>query len=990
MKKSILTLVLAALCLNLVTHAQNSAPLLKYKASIGRVISAGTGENLPGATIKVNMTKQVITADENGEFVLSLPNGSYNLSIYYLGYKTNEVTIQVPKKEKFIIKMETDYKSLQEVEINAGYYSVKDKERTGSISRVTAESIAKQPVSNPLAALIGQMSGVQITQQTGVPGGSFDVTIRGRNSLRKSSYEDGNLPFYIIDGVPFIPASFGASNASGSILPNGGSPFSIISPSDIESIEVLKDADATSIYGSRGANGVVLITTKKGRTGSAKIDISYNKGSAKVAQKMSLLSTQQYLDMRKEAFKNDGMTPTIDNAPDLTLWDQNKYTDWQKILIGGSAKTNNIQASLSGGSGSTQFLISGNYYKEGTVYPKDFDYQKGSVHFSLNHMSINQKFTTDLSVTYGIEQSNLPYLDLTSSALVLAPNAPDGYDQKGNLNFSNYYDNPYPYLEWKFNKNTYNYINSLNLSYQLFKGLKIKSNLSYSRYNNSEISSIPLSSYNPAYGYTSGNSTFVNNNSETFLAEPQIDYHANIGKGVISILLGTTLQKNKRKSNTIYADGFSSDALLENMTAASSLTAQQFVNSPYNYAALFGRINLNWYGKYILNLTGRRDGSSRFGPASRFANFGAAGLAWLFYKEEWIKNVLPTLSSGKLRSSIGITGNDQIGDFQYLDLWSNSPNYDGKSGLIPSGLFKSNYTWEKNTKIELALDLGFFQDRILFSASYYRNHSSNQLVGYSLAPTTGFNSVISNLPATVQNTGLELELNSKNIQGNRFNWNSSFNFTLPKNQLVSFPDLASSSYATTFQTGQPLSIKYGYIFRGVDKNTGLYIFDSQQGFSKKVTQEFYGGLQNNLSYKSLELSFHFQFVKQTGRDLSAKFYYAPGGMINQPISVLNRWQSQGNQTSVQKFTQNYSTEYNNYTQSDQTIVDASFLRLKNLQLAYRMENKLIKYAHIQQFRIYLQTQNLFTISPYKGLDPETQNGALPALRSLTLGIQLTF
>lgn len=992
MQKTIIPIVLATLCLNFLAKAQE--PIQKSQPSktvlIGKVISSSNNDPLPGAVVKVNPTNQTVITNNHGQFTINLSNGIYSLSVYYLNHQEKTIEIQIPLKEPLLITLQSLDQTLKEVEINAGYYTVKDKERTGNISRITASEIEKQPVNNVLSALIGQMPGVQITQQTGVPGGGFDITIRGRNSLRKTSSQDGNLPFYIIDGVPFIPASFGASNASGSITLAGGSPLSIIGPSDIESIEVLKDADATAIYGSRGANGVILISTKKGRTGQTKVDLNYNTGLGNVAQKMQLLNTQQYLDMRKEAFKNDGTTPTTDNAPDLTLWDQNKYTDWQKVLTGGSAKTTNLQASLSGGSGSTQYLLSGNYYKEGTVYPKDFSYQKGSVHFSLNHSSQNQKFKAGFSGTYGIEQSNLPYLDLMSSALLLAPNAPDGYDQNGNLNFANYYDNPYPYLEWRFKKNTYNSINSLNLSYQLFKGLSIKSSLSYNRYDNSEIASIPLSAYNPAYGYASGNSTFVNNSSETFLAEPQIDYHANLGKGIISILLGATLQKNTRKGNTIYADGFSADALLENMTAASSLTAQQFNHTPYNYAALFGRINLNWADKYILNLTARRDGSSRFGPASRFANFGAAGLAWLFYKEEWIKNVLPVLSFGKLRSSIGVTGSDQIGDFQYLDLWSNSSNYDGKSGLIPSGLFKDNYTWEKNTKIELALDLGFFQDRILFSASCYRNRSSNQLVGYALAPTTGFNSVISNLPATVQNTGFELELTTQNIQGSRFNWSSSFNFTLPKNRLVAFPNLASSSYAATFQLDQPLSVKYGYLFRGVDANAGLYIFDPQQGFSKKIAQQFYGGLQNSFSYKGLELSFHFQFVKQTGRDLSTKFYYAPGGMINQPVSVLSRWQNPGSQTVVQKFTQNYSTEYSNYTQSDQTIVDASFLRLKNLQLAYRMDNKLTKNMHLQQFRIYLQAQNLFTITPYKGLDPETQSGALPALRSFTAGIQLTF
>lgn len=952
---------------------------------IGRIVDENN-EPLIGAIIRLKNGNKSTSSNANGEFQLKDVRENAILLLSYLGYQTQELTVS--GNMETIIMTQAEAK-LSEVEINAGYYTVKDKDRTGSISRVTSETLSKQPVSNPLAALIGQMPGVQITQQTGVPGGGFDIMIRGRNSLRKTASQDGNLPFYIIDGVPFIPASFGASVANRSITPSGGNPFSSLSPADIESIEVLKDADATAIYGSRGANGVVLITTKKGKTGQSKFDVNYNYGMGNITQRMKLLNTEQYLEMRKEAFKNDAAAPTLSNAPDLVLWDQHRYTDWQKELLGGTAKTNNLQTSLSGGSAATQYLLSTSYYNEGTVYPKDFNYQKGSLHYYLNHASNNQKFKASFSGTYGIEKSKLPYLDLTSSALLLAPNAPAGYDDNGNLNFTNYYDNPYPYLEWKYKKSSTNFISGLNLSYEIIKGLKLKTGLSYNRFDGKEIAAIPLSAYNPAYGYTSGNATFVDNSSETFLAEPQLNYQGILAKASINVLFGATLQKNSRKGSTLYADGFSNDGLLENITAASSLKGQQFNDAPYNYLALFSRININWEGKYILNLTGRRDGSSRFGPAKRFANFGALGFAWLFAEEKALKNACPWLSTGKVRGSIGVTGSDQIGDFQYLDLWANATTYDGKNGLVPSGLFKDNYSWEKNTKFELALDLGLLEDRIMISGSYYANRSSSQLVGYALAPTTGFNTVISNLPATVQNTGLELELNTKNVHTKRFSWTSAFNLTLPKNKLLKFPNIAGSSYANIFQVGQPLSIKYGYLFEGVDEQSGVYTFSPQQGFSKKIEQKYYGGLQNTLTYGNLDLSIHFQFIKQTGRDLSSKFYYAPGGMINQPVEVLNRWQNPSDLTIIQKFTQNSSAEYSNFLASDQTIVDASFIRLKNLQLAYRIENELIKRLHVQQLRCYLQGQNLFTQTAYKGLDPENQNGALPALRIFTLGIQLT-
>jgi len=271
--------------------------------------------------------------------------------------------------------------------IKAGYYDVKKREATGNISRVMANEIAKQPISNPLAALQGRVPGLEITQQTGVPGGNFKVQIRGQNSIRSI----GNDPLFIVDGVPYTntPMSFGETSQL--ILVNGTSPLNSINPSDIESIEVLKDADATAIYGSRGANGIILITTKKGQAGKTKVDFNFYSGAGKVASKMDLLNTQQYLQMRKEAFINDNQIPDVTNARDALLWDTTRNTDWQKVLIGGTAKTLDAQVSLSGGNKNIQFLIGGGYHRETTVFPGNGADQRISTHFSLTNTSDNQR-----------------------------------------------------------------------------------------------------------------------------------------------------------------------------------------------------------------------------------------------------------------------------------------------------------------------------------------------------------------------------------------------------------------------------------------------------------------------------------------------------------------------------------------------------------------------------------------------------------------------
>lgn len=347
-----------------------------------------------------------------------------------MGYADQEFPVE---SNTFInIVLKADSLDMQEVEVNAGYYSVKESERTGSISRITSKAIETQPVTNVLAALQGRMAGVSITQTTGVPGGGFDIQIRGRNSLRP----DGNQPLYIVDGLPFSSESLGNTQLSGPILPGAGiNPLNNINPSDIENIEVLKDADATAIYGSRGANGVVLITTKKGKRGKTQFSFNTYTGAGVITRKLKLLNTSQYLEMREEAFANDGLTELPDWAYDVNgTWDRNRQTDWQKELIGGTAITRNVEAGISGGSENTQFLIRGTHFSETTVFPGDFSYGKTALHFNINHKSEDGKFAVNLSGNYVADKNNLLNTDLTRLATSLAPNAPALYSQDGSLN----------------------------------------------------------------------------------------------------------------------------------------------------------------------------------------------------------------------------------------------------------------------------------------------------------------------------------------------------------------------------------------------------------------------------------------------------------------------------------------------------------------------------------------------------------------------------
>ncbi|WP_316814462.1 SusC/RagA family TonB-linked outer membrane protein [Pedobacter nyackensis] len=1001
MFKTIQTIVMAALCLNLTAAGQLPSKLpLKNQAILGKVISASTGEALPGALIKTSANNQTVLSNDRGEFMVNLANGSYSLSVSYLSYKSKTIDIQVPLTDTLIIKLEADNTNLNEVEINAGYYTVKDKERTGSISRITSETIAKQPVTNLLQALQGTMSGIQIQQTSGVAGANINVQIRG-----KSSIDAGNNPFYIIDGVPFSSQSLSSIQTSDALFGSAGSsPFNTLNPADIESIEVLKDADATAIYGSRGANGVVLITTKKGKAGATQISANVNTGISNVGKKVKLLNTETYQAMRNEAFANDNQSPTATDYDVNGTWDKNRYTDWQKELIGGNARYNNAQLSLTGGNSNTQFLLSGNYLRQTTVFPGDFYYKRYATHFSANHTGKDGKLKASITSTYSTDENMIFSDDLTSLAIMLPPNAPMLYNTDGSLNWENStWINPLQARERNFKAQGSLLTTNMNISYEPVKGLFLKTSFGFNDNRLNDRNITPSSYYDPAEHRTSAStvSKFNVTSMKSWIAEPQINWTKAIGAGTFNLIVGATFQTQSREQQTLTGTGFPADHLADDLNSAGKLTLTGLNNSTYKYSAIFSRLNYNFKEKYIFNLTGRRDGSSRFGPGRQFANFGALGAAWLFQEESLFKS-LTFISFGKLRLSYGLSGNDQIGDYEYLDTYRSTIGYANVKGLSPNRLFNPDFAWEKNRKFEIGLDLGFFANRVYLTAGYYQNKSSNQLLKYPLALTTGFASVRNNLNATVLNKGFELELRTTNLRNNVFNWSSSFNITIPKNKLVSFPGLAGSSYASKYVVGRPLNIRKLYSSKGINKETGVWEFQDVNGdqlitrsADQKVFevmgQRFYGGLTNEVNYKSFQFSFLLQFVKQKSLDFISYWNTTFGKMYNMPQSAYDgRWINNDSNAEVQRLTTGANAKvasaYNTFIDSDRSITDASFIRLKNIQLAYSL-NKL---PGNTSARLYLQGQNIYTLTKYIGLDPEIIGMGLPPLRTVTIGAQFTF
>lgn len=957
-------------------------------------VSDGTNP-LPGVTIAVKSKKSsAVISDYSGQFSIAAET-SDTLVVSYIGFKTMMVPIQGRSVVNVILSYDTT--TLKEVRINAGYYSVKESERTGNIARITSKDIENQPVTNVLATMQGRMAGVSITQNTGVPGGSFDIKIRGQNSLRS----DANAPLYIIDGVPYSSAPIG-SNFTATAFPGGISPLNNINPDSIESIEVLKDADATSIYGSRGANGVVLITTKKGKAGKTKYTISASTGAGTVTKFMKLMNTEEYLSMRKQAFINDGVQYNPWDYDVNGTWDQNRYTNWQKELIGNTSQITDLQGSISGGSENTQFLLSGSYHTESTVFAGDFLYKKGGSQFSLNHQSEDQKFRLAFSAGYNVQDNNQPSFDFTNNARTLPPNAPALYNADGSLNWENgTWDNPLRNLNTEFKSKTNDFLANTVLSYEILPDLLAKTSLGYTKLDNNESRVVPSTIYNPANNVSSARSGIFLNNTErsSWIIEPQINWKKDLKNSKIDILLGGSFQSQQTSRIVQSGTGFTSNSLIYNLAAASITRVLQNEETQYKYQAFFARLNYNYKQRYILNLTARRDGSSRFGPGNQFANFGAAGFAWLFSNESFLSN-RTWMSFGKFRASYGTTGNDQIGDYQFLDTYSSTGVlYNGIAGLAPTRLFNADFGWETNKKLEAALELGFLKDRIFLTASWYQNRSSNQLVGLSLPGTTGFTSLQANLDATVQNRGFELTLRTSNINTGSFNWTTSLNLTFARNELLSFPGLESSSYSEQYRIGQPLNVKLLYKLKGVNPQTGVYTFEDlnndgmitfpeDQQFTEDLNPKYYGGLQNQLTYKRLSLDFLFQFVKQKNKTYPMG---VAGMMSNQQQRITQSWSGPGDSAPYQI----YSTGYNDnaysanylYNDSNASITDASFIRLKNISLSYDLPLGLKE----TQCRIMLQGQNLLTFTKYIDGDPEFSSyGFLPPLKVFTAGVQLIF
>lgn len=973
------------------------------------------GEALANANIIIGKTGRGTVTDAKGNFRLRGVTDRDVIQISLIGYQQQR--IMVNNRSSLLIILEPAVNELDKVVVQA-YGVTSQRLSTGNISRVTAEEIGKHPVMNAMQVLQGLVPGAAITNASGSASSSMKVEIRGRNSIDPNILSE---PLYIIDGVPLTVLNISKiqSYAGGSIIPEGAiqsglpsdagtgqSQFFGINPNDIESIEVLKDADATAIYGSRASNGVILITTKKGKAGKTHSEFSVFTGYSQVPRYYSLLNTQQYVAMRKEALANDGLPVNVQSAPDLVAWDTTRFTNWQKYLFGSLGRRTSVQGNISGGDARTSFRASGGYDYDKDIVTLRGGNTRGAFSLNLSHKSLNQRLTFSWSAMYSISK-----IDATNrpGSVLLPPNAPAVFDNSGNLNYKGWgiLSDWFPFsslFETYVSKS--NFLNSnISLSYEISKGLIISAALGHNNGQSDQTKISPIASKDPSRNPTGvlqmGHSLFQN-----IMIEPKIEYNGYINKGKLMALAGGTAQANKTEGLLNVGMNYNSDLLLNsiNNSPSKNTTANY---GEYKYTGVFARLNYNWQDKYILNLNARRDGSSRFGPGRQFGNFGSVGGVWIFSQENWLKHQ-GLLSFGKLRGSYGITGSDQISDYEFLSRWSfggvyNAGTYNSMVPLSPVSFSDSLLQWEVNRKLELAANLGFLKDRIIFEVSWYRNICGNQLVFFPTPALSGFTSVTSNSPAKVENTGWEFVLNAKIIDRNAFKWATRGTLAINRNKLLAYPNILQSPFAGKLVIGQPLYLLKLLHSTGVDSQTGLYTFEdinhdgqvtvnlintSDDRIPISLTPQFEGGFTSSLSYKNWSLSVFFFFRKQLGTNILVTSGVPGKIMTNQSTDVLSRWQKPGDKADIGKFTTR-STQNNfyYYSYSDARVTDASFIRLQNLSLSYSLAPKVTKKAGLINLKLFIQGENLLILTRYKGIDPETQAlGAMPRPRIVTGGI----
>ena len=970
------------------------------------------GQPLIGSSILIKGTNDGTITDNDGNYSLNIPDGDVILVVTFIGYVTQELSVGV--SDVINIRLMSDVKTLGDVVV-IGYGEQSKKKMTSSIAKVTAKDIENLPVTSFDQALQGQAAGVHVTSSSGLPGGPVLVRIRGQTSINA-----GKEPLYVIDGVPVVSGNLAPEQTAvyGGLL----NSLSSINPQDIASIEVLKDAAATAIYGSRGANGVILITTKKGTSGKTNITLKAYAGVGEATELLDVLNTEDYIMIKREAHENDNL-PIPDWLEDA---DPSVNTNWQDAIYR-TANISQYQLSMDGGNESTTFYLSGSYRNEETILLNS-GLERGTFRLNFDH-NINDKLTFGARVGLSREKNNAITSGHNTSPVMTSLSArPDipVKDENGKftgpvLLFGSIPINPVaelvrPRLESTISKA----ISNFYLNYSLLPELGLRLDASYDHHDMEQDFFYPSTVW---FGiFTQGRGRFATNQTGTFNIEPTVRFEKTYGfDHNISVVMGSTFMERTTTISAVQGLNYINDDLNRIISAGTinpaPLTQNTLVKNSFNSA--FARLNYDYNSKYLLSATIRRDGSSRFGKENRYGNFWAVSGGWVFSDESFLESEV--LTFGKIRLSYGVTGNEPATNFTNLDLWTVNPGFEGNPGIMQTSIGNPELKWEETSKLDVGLELSFFDNRIGLEADYFINRTKNLLLATPLPNMAGgFGRILSNI-GEVENKGFELGINTINIDG-EFSWRSRLNITQVKNKIISLVDdepifTARGGYIV----GEPINILRGLDFLRVDLETGDAMYRdvdedgdinvaNDQVVIGNTLPDFHGGFSNTFSFKGFTLDILMQFVNNVELLDNTLFDLLNGGITrnNQVSRILNRWQKPGDITDVPRVTTVAGLGLNN-TISSRYVFDASYLRVKNVTLSYNLPSAITNRLSISRARVYLTGTNLFTITDYPGQDPEATSvvfrdigadggglasGAadanLPQVRMYLAGITLTF
>ncbi len=974
---------------------------------VGRI----TDENnkpLDGVSVRNAASNSFVITSYEGIFKLPWPPGSKEVEFTYVSYEKKSLRVTDPNA--FLgVTLKPAFGAQEEV-VTMSYYQVTRRDNTGSNFRVRGQELTNGS-NNPFSELSGRVPGLTSTLSGGAPGAASRLQIRGRQSIGTVPGNDNqpyNDPLVVINKIPFAgskPVSLlpsAAGDPQGGGLSGGGiSAQAAINPADIETVDVLKDADATALYGSGGAHGALLIATRMGRISKPTLRFNIQKGAVASTYVPELLDNREYTAMRKEALAAANLPINQSTAPDLLRLDTNNYINIPQLLAGNTGQLINVNASLQGGDTLLRYYLNAGYYRESSVMSKSLPQQRFTSHANIRYMSPGRRLQVDVSLLY----SHLNYNSIASDPILyagkLVPLLPSLRDENGQLVWMyNSFDfrNPLGQFENSSDTRINTFSVGLQGSYQLGKGLYFRTTLGYQSLPVKEELTLRM-----AAGYPNSERAVASNKLQSIIAEPRLEYEHKTGSYFQwGGLLGGTVQNEIRKWMVTRYDGYANDSMLGLPGIPPS--ERSWGDNTYRFRALYSRWHADWDKRYFINATGRLDASSRLGPKRKTALFWALGGAWVFSDEKWFRS-FERLDYGKLRASYGIAGNDNYANygFETRAYWlSRQQDPDSVVMLSPFQQGKPQLEWEKNYKLEVALELAAFRS-LQFNVAWYRNVTSNQLLTIQQSDTPA----IVNWPARVLNTGWEFYLRYNIGQGKKISYTSTLMLTLPRNRLLSFPGLDTSGYRNSLIVGQPLSVQRGFQFEGVNPATGLFIVPANPDtiITGHWEPQAYASWSQEWRLGRFSIGLFIEARKQ--QTLHPLYYvYSSGGgpgrwsaaqqqQTNQPRTVLQRWQKPGDMALLQRFTASNSPDVQAaikfFRQSSMMMADASFWRIRNLYCAWELPEKWLKAAKLCEGRIYLQGQNLFTGTHFRDGDPTIQfSGRLSAQRVITAGVQVAF